>query len=150
MGEDFKKFLSFFRFRTFYRFSTLRSRSPPRRACWVIWSNTEHAASQSDIASTAATGELASTAADGLSDDADPRELEVDCWQHCDGNVYGKPGTPDGTQMMTSAVPPEGRLGTHVVRVLPQSALAAATAAAAAGRCACGRLLAWLCVCTFR
>jgi hypothetical protein len=36
------------------------------------------------------------------------------------GNVYGKPGTPDGTQMMTSAVPPEGRLGTHVVRVLPR------------------------------
>eukprot|EP00900_Chrysochromulina_parva_P005499 jgi/Chrpa1/14950/Chrysochromulina_OHIO_Genome00022421-RA len=58
------------------------------------------------------------------------------------GNVYGKPGTPDGTQMMTSTVPPEGRLGTHVVRVLPQSALAAATAAVAAGCCACGRLLA--------
>jgi hypothetical protein len=59
------------------------------------------------------------------------------------GNVYGEPGTPDGTQMMTSTVPPEGKLGTHVVRVLPQGALAAA-AAAAAGRCACGRLLAWL------
>ena len=60
------------------------------------------------------------------------------------GNVYGKPGTPDGTQMMTSTVPPEGKLGTHVVRVLPQSALAAAAAAAAAGCCVCGRLLAWL------
>jgi hypothetical protein len=59
------------------------------------------------------------------------------------GNVYGKLGTPDGTQMMTSTVPPEGNLGTHVVRVLPQGALAAATAAAA-GCCACGRLLAWL------
>ena len=59
------------------------------------------------------------------------------------GNVYGKLGTPDGTQMMTSTVPPEGKLGTHVVRVLPQGALAAA-AAAAAGCCACGRLLAWL------
>ena len=60
------------------------------------------------------------------------------------GNVYGKPGTPDGTQMMTGTVPPEGKLGTHVVRVLPQSARAAATAAAAAGCCACGRLFAWL------
>ena len=60
------------------------------------------------------------------------------------GNVYGKPGTPDGTQMMTSTVPPEGNLGTHVVRVLPQGALAAAIAAAAAGCCAFGRLLAWL------
>jgi len=58
------------------------------------------------------------------------------------GNVYGKPGTPDGTQMMTGAVPPEGRLGTHVVRVLPQSALAAATAAAAAG-CYGGLLRVW-------
>ena len=54
------------------------------------------------------------------------------------GNVYGKPGTPDGTQMMTSAVPPEGKLGTHVVRVLPQSALAVATAVAAG---CCGWLL---------
>ena len=54
------------------------------------------------------------------------------------GNVYGKPGTPDGTQMMTSTVPPEGKLGTHVVRVLPQSALAVATAVAAG---CCGWLL---------
>ena len=43
----------------------------------------------------------------------------------------------------SSTVPPEGNLGTTVVRVLPQSAIAAATAAAA-GCCACGRLLAWL------
>ena len=43
----------------------------------------------------------------------------------------------------SSTVPPEGNLGTNVVRVLPQCAIAAATAAAA-GCCACGRLLAWL------
>jgi hypothetical protein len=66
------------------------------------------------------------------------------------GNVYGKPGTPDGTQMMTSTLGTStDPLGTHVVRVLPQGALAAAIAAAA-GCCAFGRLLAWLCVCTRR
>ena len=57
------------------------------------------------------------------------------------GNVYGKPGTPDGTQMVTDTVRHsggEGKLGTHVVRVLPQSALAVATAVAAG---CCGWLL---------
>jgi len=44
----------------------------------------------------------------------------------------------------SSTVPPEGNLGSStVVRVLPQSAIAAATAAAT-GCCACGHLLAWL------
>ena len=59
------------------------------------------------------------------------------------GNVYGKPGTPDGTQMVTDTVRHsggEGKLGTHVVRVLPQSVLAAATAAAAG----CWLLRVWL------
>jgi hypothetical protein len=51
------------------------------------------------------------------------------------GNVYGELGTSDGTQMMTSTVPPEGKLGTHVVRVLPQGALAAAAAVAATAGC---------------
>ena len=75
MGEDFEKRLKLFLQLNFLKRLIIRFGNSK---------GGEHAASQSEIANTAATGELASTAADGLSDDADPRELEVDCWQHCD------------------------------------------------------------------